>query len=120
MAWPAGRSRLGRAPLSDTRSTAARSACTRASRAGPSGAAPPDLLAGWSWTEPSTFAVTGSSVDPAYWCPGGPNNEKYDLHATVNVHNGTRHEVSIQSVTAVMPLAAVQGSWLEKVGDRFD
>ena len=78
------------------------------------------LLAACSGSQPSTFAVTGASVDPTYWCPGGANNAKYDLHATVNVRNGTSHEVSIQSVTAVMTLAAVQGSWLEKVGDRFD
>jgi hypothetical protein len=78
------------------------------------------ILTACSSSQPSNFAVTSASVDPSYWCPGGANNAKYDLHATVNVRNETGHDVSIESVTAVMTLAAVQGSWLEKVGDRYD
>lgn len=69
---------------------------------------------------PTTFAVSGASVDPFYWCPGGANNAHYDLHGTVDVHNGTAGSVTIQSVTAQMKLAAVQGAWLEKVGDVYD
>ena len=71
-------------------------------------------------SQPSTFTVTGASVDPTYWCPGGASNAPYDLHATVDVRNGTGGTVTIQSVTAKMKLAAVRGSWLEKVGDVYD
>lgn len=67
-----------------------------------------------------TFSVTGASVDPTYWCPGGSRDAPYDVHVTVAVRNGTGSAVTIQSVTAEMRLAAVQGSWLEKVGDRYD
>jgi hypothetical protein len=42
------------------------------------------------------------------------------VHATVNVHNGTGGAVTIESVTAQMMLVAVQGAWLEKLGDRYD
>lgn len=78
------------------------------------------LLVGCSTSQPSTFTVTSASVDPTYWCPGGAKEAKYDVHATVSVRNGTSREVTIQSATAVMTLAAVQGPWLEKVGDRYD
>jgi hypothetical protein len=78
------------------------------------------LIAACSSGQPSTFAVTGASVDPTYWCPGGANNAHYDLHATVTVHNGTGGAVTIQSVTAQMMLVAVQGGWVEKPGDRYD
>jgi len=67
-----------------------------------------------------TVTVTSASVDPTYWCPGGSHDASYDLHATVDVRNGTNSAVTIKSVTAEMRLAAVQGSWLEKVGDRYD
>jgi hypothetical protein len=59
-------------------------------------------------------------VDPTYWCPGGANNARYDLHATVDVHNGTNRSVSIDSATAQMRLVSVKGDWLEKVGERYD
>jgi hypothetical protein len=78
------------------------------------------LMAACSAGQPSTFSLTGASVDPAYWCPGGASNAPYDLHATIDVHNGTNKAVSIQSVTAEMKLTAVNGTWLEKVGDRYD
>ena len=78
------------------------------------------LIAACSGSAPSTFAVTSASVDPTYWCPGGANNLAYDLHATVNVRNGTSRTVAIESMTAEMKLASVHGSWLEKVGDRYD
>ncbi len=66
------------------------------------------------------FTVTGASVDPSYFCPGGANNASYDLHGTVNVHNGTSKAVTINDITADMTLASVTGDWLEKVGDHFD
>ena len=77
-------------------------------------------VAGCSSGQTPTFQVTGASVDPTYWCPGGAANAKYDVHATVNVHNGTGSAVSIQSINAEMKLVAVQGVWLEKVGDVYD
>lgn len=73
-----------------------------------------------SGSQPSTFTVTRASVDPTYQCPGGASNAPYDLHATVDVRNGTGGTVTIRSVTAEMKLAAVHGSWLEKVGDVYD
>lgn len=78
------------------------------------------LLCGCSSGQTATFQVRGAAVDPTYWCPGGANNAKYDVHATVDVHNGTAGAVTIQSVTAEMKLVAVQGLWLEKVGDVYD
>jgi hypothetical protein len=78
------------------------------------------LLAACSPGQPSSFAVTGASVDPTYWCPGGADNSPYDLHATVYVRNGTSTTVTVRSVTAQMQLTAVRGAWLEKVGDRYD
>lgn len=69
---------------------------------------------------PATFSLTGASVDPTYRCPGGANNSAYDLHATVNARNGTSKAVTISSVTAEMRLTAVRGSWLERVGDRYE
>ena len=78
------------------------------------------LAVGCSGGQAAPFAVTSASVDPTYMCPGGSNDAPYDLHATVNVRNGTGSAVTIQSVTAEMRLAAVKGNWLEKVGDRYD
>ena len=77
-------------------------------------------LAGACSSGAATFTVATASVDPTYWCPGGAVNAPYDLHATVSVRNGTSGTVTIMSMTAQMRLAAVQGSWLEKVGDRYD
>ena len=67
-----------------------------------------------------TFALTQASVDPTYWCPGGAHDAKYDLHATIAAHNGTANPVTIQSVTVLMTLASIHGSWLERVGDHYD
>lgn len=52
--------------------------------------------------------------------PGGAKDAAYDLHATVNVHNGTNKTVAINAVTAEMTLASVTGDWLERVGERYD
>ena len=68
----------------------------------------------------TSFALTGASVDPTYFCPGGATNAPYDLHATVGVHNGTPSTVTIESVNAQMILASVKGDWLEKIGERYD
>ena len=81
-------------------------------------------VAGWLGagcsSSPTTFALTSASVDPQFWCPGGAKNAPYDMHATIDAQNGTSHAVSITSVTAEMTLTAVKGSWLEKVGDRYE
>jgi hypothetical protein len=68
---------------------------------------------------PSTFVLTSAGVDPSYQCPTGANNAPYDLHATIQVTNGTSNTVSIKSVAAVMTLVAVKGTWLEKLGDKY-
>ena len=70
-------------------------------------------------TSPSV-SLTGASVDPAYWCPGGVTDAPYNLHATIDIRNDTSHVVTISSVTAEMKLTEVKGNWLEKVGDRYD
>ena len=67
-----------------------------------------------------TFTVKSASVDSSYFCPGGANNAPYDLHATVQLHNGTDKTVTIDGVTAQMTVASVKGPWLEKVGDRYN
>lgn len=67
-----------------------------------------------------TFSLDSASVDQTYFCPGGASNAPYDLHATVQAHNGTGKTVTIDSITAQMTLAAVTGDWLEKLGDRYD
>lgn len=67
-----------------------------------------------------SFTLTGASVDPTYTCPVGANNAPYDLHAIVDVHNGTSTTVTIKSMTAEMTLEAITGLWLEKVGDRYE
>jgi hypothetical protein len=68
---------------------------------------------------PSTFVLNSASVDPSHQCPTGVTNSEYDLHATIQVTNGTSNSVSIQSVDAVMTLVAVKGTWLEQLGDKY-
>ena len=69
---------------------------------------------------PATFSLAGATVDPAYWCPGGSSNAPYTVHATIHARNDTAREVTIDSATAEMVLTAVSGSWLERVGDRYE
>src|SRR5882672_9576561 len=84
------------------------------------------ILAAAAWvtaacsSSPTTFALSGASVDPQYWCPGGAKNATYDLHATIDARNGTSSVVTLTSINAEMTLTAVKCSWLEKVGDRYD
>jgi len=77
------------------------------------------ILAGCS-SPPATFSLAGATVEPAFWCPGGSNNAPYTVHATIQARNDTAKEVTIDSATAEMVLTAVTGSWLERVGDRYD
>ena len=69
---------------------------------------------------PAAFVVTGASIDSAHTCPFGAIDVPYDLHGTIDVRNGTSGTVTIQSVTALMTLAAVKGAWLEPVGTVYD
>jgi hypothetical protein len=78
------------------------------------------MAAACSIGAPTTFDVTGSSVDSAYTCPFGSNNAGYDLHGIVDVRNGTSSTVTITSIGAVLTLASVHGSWLERPGSTFD
>jgi hypothetical protein len=78
------------------------------------------LVAACSSSKPATLTLSSASVDPTYNCPGGANDSAYDLHATVKVHNGTSRAVTIDAVTAQMTVASIKGSWLEKVGDRYN
>jgi len=68
----------------------------------------------------STFSLRDASVDASYSCPTDAHNATYDVHATIASHNGTSKAVTITSVKAVMTLSAVQGTWLQNVGDRYD
>ena len=67
----------------------------------------------------STLALTNASADRNFTCPVGSNNAPYDLNATVDAHNGPSSTVTITSVTADLTLEAVNGPWLEKVGDKY-
>jgi hypothetical protein len=78
------------------------------------------MLAGCSFGSPTTFGIDSASVDATYTCPVGAGNVHYDLHGTIDVHNGTSKTVTISSVDATLTLAAVKGGWLQKVGDRYD
>jgi hypothetical protein len=78
------------------------------------------MLSACSSGQPAAFSLTGASVDPTHWCPGGSTNAPYDLHGTIDARNGTASAVTVQSVAASMTLNAVTGNWLEKVGDRYD
>jgi hypothetical protein len=78
------------------------------------------ISGGCSIGAPSTFALNTASVDSSYTCPTGVDNAAYDLHATIDLRNGTSKGVTIKSVAASMTLSAVKGSWLERVGDKYD
>src|SRR4029077_12513018 len=78
------------------------------------------VLAGCSFGSPTTFTLDSASVDPSYSCPVGATNAKYDVHGTIDAHNGTSKAVSISSVDATLTLASVKGGWLQKVGDKYD
>lgn len=69
---------------------------------------------------PGTFSLNNASVDAGYSCPRGSNNVYYDIHASVNAHNGTSGSVTIKTVTAVLKLASVHGVWLQQVGSKFN
>ena len=67
----------------------------------------------------SNFALNSASVDQSFTCPVGSSDTPYEIHATVDAHNGTTSPVTIKSASADLTLEAVKGPWLEKVGDRY-
>ncbi len=69
---------------------------------------------------PAAFALNSASVDSPYACPSTANNSPYNVHATIEVRNGTSSTVAIKSVAARMTLTATKGTWLQKVGDRYE
>lgn len=73
-----------------------------------------------SQSSPATVALKSASVDSTYACPAGVDNAPYPIHATIELRNGTSSTVTIKSVAAAMTLAAVKGSWLERVGDKYE
>jgi hypothetical protein len=77
-------------------------------------------MAGCSSGSPATFSVSSAEVDSSYACPVAASNSPYDLHGSISAHNGTSNAVAITSVSATLTLAAVNGGWLEKVGDKYD
>jgi hypothetical protein len=66
------------------------------------------------------FTLRDASAESTHACLSGSSNAAYDLHATIDGHNGTSGAVSIKAVSAVMTLAAVHGGWLQKVGYVYD
>ncbi len=77
-------------------------------------------LSACSSGQPSTFSLAGASVDSTHWCPGGSHDAPYDVHATIDARNATSSAVTIESMTASMTLAATTGTWIEKIGDRYE
>lgn len=78
------------------------------------------LVFSCSSSKPAAFTLESATVDPTYYCPGGANNAAYDLHATINVHNGAGKAVTIEAVSAQMTVISVKGPWIEKVGERYN
>jgi len=63
--------------------------------------------------------VSNAAVDPGYTCPVGAHNAAYDIHGTIDAHNGTSKELTISAIEATLTLAAVKGEWLQKVGQKY-
>ncbi len=59
-------------------------------------------------------------MDSTYDCPAGSTDAPYSLHGVIDMRNGTSIGVTVKSLTAVMTLVAVKGTWLEKVGDKYE
>jgi hypothetical protein len=78
------------------------------------------VASGCSVGGPSTVSLNSASVDTSYTCPAGADNAPYEVHATIDLRNGTSSSLAIKSVAVSMTLAAVKGSWLERVGDKYD
>src|SRR5260370_1618623 len=68
---------------------------------------------------PSTFMLNSASVDKSFVCPTAANNLPYNIHAAISVRNGTTRSATIESIAAVLMLAAVKGALLEHAGDKY-
>lgn len=78
------------------------------------------LLSGCATGQTSGFTLTGASVDAVFTCPAGSADTPYDIHATVDVQNGTSGTVTIRSAGARLALKKIKGTWLEAVGDEYE
>jgi hypothetical protein len=76
-------------------------------------------LAGCSSQSSDSFSLSNASVDTSHSCPVAANNVHYDIQGTFDAHNGTSRDVTITAVDATLTLAAVNGGWLQKVGDKY-
>lgn len=77
-------------------------------------------VAACSGGAPAAFTLNSASVESPYACPANAKNAPYALQATIEVRNGTSSIVTIKSVAAQLTLAATKGSWLQKVGSKFE
>ena len=66
------------------------------------------------------FTLSNARADLNHACASAVNNAPYDLHVTVDMHNGKSSSVSVRSVSSVMTLAAVHGGWLQQVGYQYE
>ena len=64
--------------------------------------------------------MSNAKADLNHACASAVNNAPYDLHVTVEMHNGKSSSVSIKGVSAVMTLSAVHGGWLQQVGYQYE
>jgi hypothetical protein len=68
----------------------------------------------------SDFTLSNAKADLDHACASAVNNAPYDLHVTVEMHNGRSSSVSITGVSAVMTLSAIHGGWLQAVGYQYE
>ena len=66
------------------------------------------------------FTLSNAKVDLNHACASAVTNATYDVHVTVEAHNGRSSSVSITGVSAVMTLSAVHGGWLQQVGYKYE
>jgi hypothetical protein len=66
------------------------------------------------------FGLDSAAADLDHACPSAVSNAPYDVHVTVEMHNGRSSSVSIKGVAATMTLAAIHGSWLQPIGYRYE
>jgi hypothetical protein len=78
------------------------------------------LVLAWSCGGSSDFTLSNARADLNHACASAVNNAPYDLHVTVEMHNGKSSSVSITGVSAVMTLSAVHGGWLQQVGYQYE
>jgi hypothetical protein len=78
------------------------------------------VASGCSVGAPSTVSLNSASVDSTYTCPTGADNAPYKFHGTIDLRNGTSSGVTIKSVAAAMTLESIKGSWLERIGDKYE